>query len=245
MGLLKVRNVLLITRRELAAYFSTLSGYLIIAGVLFLDGLLFNAFAMAGTAKRSSEALADFFYYSSGSTMFCAILLSMRLIAEERQSGTLSLLYSSPVRDVEIVLGKFFSSLLFLMLFLATTLYMPALIWAYGKVSLGHLFSGYLGLFLLGSATLAIGTFGSALTKSQVLAAILSGVMVLALVICWLVARVADRPLSDVFTGLAVYGHFKPFEQGLVHLKHVSYFVFVTYLGLFAATRVLEGRRWR
>lgn len=241
-----MRAVWLIAKRELAAYLRTMSGYLIIAGVLFVDGLFFNAFAMAGGgAKRSSEVLSDFFYYSSGSTMFCAVLLSMRLLAEERQTGTLALLYSSPVRDVEIVLGKFFSALVFLCVFLAATLYMPALVFAYGKISFGHLFSGYLGLLLLGSATLAIGTFGSALTKSQVLAAILSGCMVVSLVVCWLLARVTERPLDELFSALAIYGHFKPFEQGLVHLKHVAYFLLLTYVALFGATRVLEARRWR
>lgn len=240
-----MRNVLLIARRELAAYLKTWSGYVIIAGVLFLDGLVFNAFVLTGPGKRSSEVLGDFFYVSSGLTMFCAVLLSMRLLAEERQTGTLTLLYSSPVRDWEIVLGKFLSALGFFSLFLVASAYMPAIVVAYGKVSVGHVLAGYLGLFLLGSACLAIGTFGSALTRYQVLAAILSGLMVLSLTACWILARVAERPLDDIFTGLAVYGHFKPFEQGLIHAKHVVYFCLVTYAALFATTRVLEARRWR
>jgi ABC-2 type transport system permease protein len=122
---------------------------------------------------------------------------------------------------------------------------MPLLVMAIGKVSFGQIAAGYFGLLLLGSACLAVGTFGSALTKSQVLAAILSGVMVVSLVISWLLVRVTDRPLTEIFGGLAIYGHFKPFESGLVHLKHVAYFVLVTYVALFGATRVLEARRWR
>jgi ABC-2 type transport system permease protein len=240
-----VSTVLLIARRELAAYLRTWSGYVIIAGVLFLDALLFNAFAMSGTAKKSSEVLSEFFYFSSGLTMFCSVLLSMRLLAEERQARTIELLYSSPVRDGEIVLGKFLSALAFLVLFLATTFFMPALILVYGKVSLGHIAAGYLGLFLVGSASLAIGTFGSALTKSQVLAAILSGVMVVSLLVCWLLASVAERPLNEIFTALALYGHFQPFRDGLVHVRHIAYFLVVTYVALFAATRVLEARRWK
>ncbi|MBI3181267.1 MAG: ABC transporter permease subunit [Myxococcales bacterium] len=240
-----MRTVLLIARRELAAYLRTMSGYVIIAGVLFMEGLAFNAFALYGAGKKSSDILADFFYWSSGLTMFCAILLSMRLLAEERQTRTIELLYSSPIRDEEIVLGKFLSALGFLAFFLVSTSYMPALVMAYGKVSLGHVASGYLGLFLVGSATLAIGTFGSSLTKSQVLAAIVSGVIAVSLTICWLLSRVTERPFSEIFMEASFYGHFKPFEQGLVHLKHVVYFVAVTYVGLFSATRVLEARRWR
>jgi ABC-2 type transport system permease protein len=240
-----LNTVLLIARRELAAYLRTMSGYVIIAVMLFVDGLCFNAFAMAGTAKRSSEVLGDFFFYSSGWTMVCALFLSMRLLAEERQNGTLQLLYSSPVRDWQIVTGKFLSALGFLAIFLLATGYMPLLVLAYGKISVGHLVSGYLGLLLVGSASLAIGTFGSSLTKSQVIAAVLTGVMLTALTLCWLLARITDRPLTDAITGLAWFLHFKPFGEGLVHLRHVVFFVLVTWAALFASTRVLEARRWR
>jgi len=240
-----VKNVTLIARRELQSYLRTMSGYIIIAVMLFIDGLLFNAFAVAGTAKKSSEIVAEFFTLTSGITMIGAVFLSMRLIAEERQTGTVALLYSSPIHDVEIVLGKFLASFVFLCLFFATTLYMPVLVAVYGKVSVGHIAAGYFGLMLVGATGLAIGTFGSALTKSQVVAAVLSGVMVLALTTAWLLGKVTDRPLTDIVMGLAWWGHFDAFRTGLVHIKHVTYFVLVTFISLFAATRVLEARRWR
>lgn len=239
-----MRNVMLIARRELQAYLRTMSGYVIIAAVLFVLGVLFNAYAMAGTAKKSSEIMADFFTVASGLTMVCAVLLSMRLLAEERQEGTIQLLYSAPLKDHEIVLGKFVSALVFLCLFLLTTFYMPVLVMAYGKVSAGHLAAGYLGLVLVGSASLAIGLFSSSLTKSQVVAAILGLVLVLGLTISWFLARITDRPLTEIVTQLAWYSHFQPFGQGLVHLKHIVYFVVVSFVALFAATRVLEARRW-
>ena len=240
-----MRNVLLISRRELAAYLRTMSGYIIIAVMLFIDGLLFNAYAVPGAAKKSSEILADFFTLTSGITMIGSIFLSMRLIAEERQTGTIALLYSSPVQDYEIVLGKFLAALSFLCLFFLSTAYMPLLVAVYGKVALGHIAAGYFGLTLVGACGLAVGTFGSALTRSQVVAAVLSGMMVLGLTTCWLLAKVADRPLTDVVSSLAWWGHFDPFRTGLVHVKHVSYFLLVSFLALFAATRVLEARRWR
>lgn len=240
-----MRNVSLIARRELQAYLRTMSGYVIIAVMLFIDGLMFNAFAVPGTAKKSSEVLADFFTLTSGITMVGAVFLSMRLIAEERQTGTVSLLYSSPIHDVEIVLGKFIASFLFLCLFFVSTSYMPILIAVYGKVSAGHIFAGYLGLMLVGACSLAIGTFGSALSRSQVVAAVLSGMMALALTTCWLLAKVTERPLTDIINSLAWWGHFDAFRTGLVHVKHVVYFGLVTFIALFAATRVLEARRWR
>ena len=240
-----MRNVLLIARRELAAYLRTMSGYVIIAVMLFFVGLLFNIHAMPGAAKKSSEILADFFWDCSGITLFGAAALAMRLIAEERQTGTMTLLYSSPVHDLEIVLGKYLSALAFLGLFLATTLYMPLLVAIYGKVSVGHILSGYLGLALVGAAGLAIGTFASALTRSQLVALIVGVVMCGALTSAWWLAKVTDRPMTDVVTGLAWYPHFDPFRTGLIHLKHVVYFSLVSFIGLFAATRVLEARRWR
>lgn len=241
-----MRAVVLIARRELGAYLRTWSGYLVLAGCLAVNGLLFNAFALGAGARRSSEVLSDFFYYSSGMTIVAAILLSIRLLAEERQSGTLSLLYSSPVRDGEIVLGKFLSGMAFLGLYILLTLYLPALVMVHGKVSAGQIGAGYLGLLLLGSATLAIGTFGSSLTRSQVVAAILTTCLVVAMLLCWLLARVTDRPLSGIFTALSLHGmHFQPFQKGVVHLRDVVFYGLVTYVALFSATRVLEARRWK
>lgn len=243
-----MNTVLLIARRELGAYLRTMSGYVIIAVLLFMNGLAFNVFAVAGTAKRSSEVLGDplgFFWWTSGIGMTVAVFLTMRLIAEERQTGTIQLLYSSPVHDWQIVLGKYLASLGFLCLYLLGTLYMPVLVGVYGKVSVGHVVSGYLGLTLVGSAAIALGIFGSSLTKSQVVAAIVSAVLCVVLSVCWTLAKVVDRPFTDVVTGLAWYGHFDPFAHGLVHLKHVVYFGLVTFVALFASTRVLEARRWR
>lgn len=241
-----MRSTLLIARRELGSYLRTMSGYVIIAAVLAVDGLLFNAFALGGPGKRSSEVLSLFFYFSSGTTIVASIFISMRLLAEERQAGTLALLYSSPVGDADIITGKFLSALGFLGLLTALTFYMPMLILVHGKISLGHVFAGYLGLMLLGSASLAIGTFGSALAKNQVVAAIASACMLVSLLVSWLLARVTDRPLSDIFSALALHGqHFVPFESGMIHLRDVVYYLAVTYVALFAATRVIEARRWR
>lgn len=241
-----MKTVMLIARRELAGYLRTMSGYVIIAAVLAVNGLLFNAFALGSGVRRSAEVISAFFYFSSGTTMIAAVFISMRLLAEERQAGTLNLLYSSPVRDVEIVLGKFLSAFVFLGLLTLCSVYMPLLVLVNGKISAGHLFAGYLGLLLLGAACLAIGTFGSALAKNQVLAAIGSGCMIVALLVSWLLAKVTEEPLSSIFSALALHGqHFQPFQSGIVHTRDVVYYLVVTYVALFAATRVLEARRWR
>lgn len=241
-----MRAIWLIARRELSAYLRTMSGYVIIAVILAIEGLFFNAFALGGADKLSAEVVSSFFYLASGATMFGAVFLSMRLLAEERQTGTLALLYSSPVRDIEIVVGKFLSAFIFLSLMTLISIYMPALILVNGKISVGHLAAGFLGLFLLGAASVAIGTFGSAVAKSQVLAAIVAGGILIALLVCWLLASVTERPFSDLFTALAFWNqHFSPFQSGVIHLRDVVYYLAITYVALFASARVLEARRWR
>jgi len=174
------------------------------------------------------------------------VFLSMRLLAEERQTGTMVLLASSPIREREIVIGKFLSSLIFLAMFTLAGAFMPMLILVNGKLSFGHVAAGYLGLLLLGSAALAVGTLGSALARSQVLAAIISGGMVVGLVIVWLLGTVTEKPLSDVFLALALWGrHFPPFQAGIINLRDVVYYLAVTYAALLLSVRVLEARRWR
>jgi len=237
---------LLIAQRELGTYLRSMTGYVIAAILLLVDGLLFNALALGGDDKLSATVLSNFFLYTSGLTMISSVFISMRLVAEERQTGTLVLLTSSPVRDSQIIIGKFLSGLAFLAMVLALTVFMPLLIRVNGKVSLGHLGAGYLGLLLLGSASMAIGTLGSTLGRTQVLAAIFSGCMVTGLVLCWMLVHVTERPLNDLFASLALHNkHFQPFQQGTIHLRDVVYYLMVTVVGLFATEKVMEARRWR
>jgi ABC-2 type transport system permease protein len=241
-----MRAVLLITRRELSAYLRSMTGYVIAALVLAVDGILFQAFVLGGPDRLSAEVLSNFFYIASGITMIGSVFISMRLFAEERQTGTLVLLTSSPVHDWEIVLGKFLSAFVFLGMITLATVYIPALIFVNGKVSLGHMAAGYVGLLLLGSASIAVGTFGSALARTQVLAAIFSGCMMAALVLTWMLARVTERPFTDIFTSMALWQrHFPPFQAGQIHLRDVFYYLAMTYFALFASVRVMEARRWR
>ena len=237
----------LIARRELGAYLRTMSGYVIAAVVLFVDGILFNVRALGSQQDRlSTEVLSQFFENSSGLVMAAAVFLSMRLLAEERQNGSMVLLASSPVRERDIILGKFLSAFIFLSLITLAGLFMPMLIMVNGKLSVGHVAAGYLGLLLLGSAALAIGTLGSTLARSQLLAAIISGCMVVCMIVVWMLGTVTERPLNDVFFALALWGrHFPPFQAGIIHVRDVVYYLAVTYFFLFVSIRVLEARRWR
>jgi ABC-2 type transport system permease protein len=232
--------------RELGAYFRSAMGYVVMAAVLLVDGLLFNVYALGGGAKYSADVLRDFFYFSSGTTMIASIFLTMRLLAEERQAGTLSLYYGAPVREGTVVAAKFLSAFVFLCLITLLTVYMPLLIFVHGKVTAGHIAAGYLGLLCLGAASLSVGMFGSSLARSQVVAAVVSSALLVTMLLFWLLANITDPPLSSVFGYLALHNkHFLPFMKGVVNTMDLVYYLSVTYFFLLLSARVVEARRWR
>ncbi len=239
-----MKNVALIARRELGAYLKSPMGYVIAAIVLFVDGLLFNYYALGGSPKYSAEVLQLFFAFASFMSVVSGILLSMRLLAEERQLGTLTLLLTSPVREHEIVLGKFISAFAFFALVSLATVYMPALIFVNGKVSVGQIFAGYLGLLMLGGLALAIGLFASSLSSSQIVAAVSGGAIVTAVYLCHLGAKVADPPLRDILSFISWQRHLQ-WQNGIINLRDVFYFLSGTYLFLLLTTHVMQARRWR
>jgi ABC-2 type transport system permease protein len=238
-------RALTIARRELYAYMRSPLGSAIIAAALLVDGILFY-YASLDTKKLSAQLLSQFFFDSTAATMGAGLLLSMRLLAEERQSGTIILLNTAPIRDRDIVLGKFISAFGMLTLMNLLTIYMPLMVYVRGKVSVGHILVGYLGLTLFGAAVTAIGLFASSLARSQVVAVIIGAVMVASFVLLWVVARAVDPPFNTFFSALALHHeNYRPFMMGTLQFDRVAYYLMITYFFLLAATKVLEARRWR
>lgn len=250
-----MRNVFLIAGRELLAYLRTPSGYFIAAAILLLDGLMFMTMAVQDVSfvsestgkKLSADVLQDYLFWAGGLTSVAAVLLAMRLFAEERSSGTQVLLFTSPVTETQVVIAKYLSAFTLLTVITLASLYLPALIFVNGKVSIGHIAAGYLGMLLLGAASLAVGLLGSALASNQLVALILGGVMVFMLnVLSWYIAKVTEPPLSEVISHMALYmKHFHPFRRGLLQTSNVVMLLSVTYFALLTATRVLQSQRWR
>jgi len=240
-------TVSVVFRREFAEYVRSVLGYVVAAAVLLLAGLLFYAQALGPAAgeRLSGEVLARFFYTMSGLVAIAAVALSIRLIAEERQAGTLVLLSTSPVREWEVVLGKFLSAFAFLGTITLVSCYMPLLVMINGKVSLGQVLVGYLGLLLIGGACLAIGLFATSLTRYQLVAAVVASVLTGTMFLFWQLSLVLDPPLSRVFAGLAIHArHFQGFQVGTLHLRDVVYYLAVTYFFLLLATKTMEVKRW-
>jgi ABC-2 type transport system permease protein len=239
-------TALLIARREFGSYFRSWMGPSLMAGALLVDGLLFNFYNGLDKKLLSGQVLTQFFYNTSGVTMIAAILLTVRSLAEERQTGTLVLLNTAPVKDRDIVLGKFLAAFGVLALTTLLSVYMPAWLFLHGKVAVGHIAVGYLGLLLLGAALTAIGVFGSALASSQVVALIISAVLAAVFVLLWMVAKATEPPLNQFVSALAVHHeNFRPFMNGILLPSGVVFYVLFTYAFLFASTKVLEARRWQ
>ncbi len=240
-----MRGILLVARRDFAAYVNTLWGWIIIAVALLLDGLFFHAMALTKTAQYSSEVLSKFYFYSGGVALGVGVVVTMRLFAEERQVGTMVLLESSPLSDRQLVFGKYLSAMMFMGFLHLLTLYMPAMIFVNGKVAWEQIAVGYFGIMLMSSAGVAMGTWASSVSRNQILAAVLGAVLVLLFVFCHWLAQVVDAPFKTLFANMAFYAkQFAPFEDGRLNTSNVVYFVSVTFAFLLLAAQSLTARRW-
>lgn len=238
-------RVFLIARRELSAYFRSPLGSVVIASALLLDGILFYWRSLS-QRLLSGEALSEFFWWTSGVTITASLFLSMRLVAEERQTGTFTLLNTAPLREWEIIGGKYLSVFAMVLLLTALSVYMPLLLLVNGKVSGGHILVGYLGQILIGGAAAAIGLFASTLTRSQLVAIVVGAAIVVVMLVFWVLAQAIDPPLNKFLAAAALHhANFRPFQFGILELGAVAYYLSVAYLFLLGAVKILEARRWR
>ena len=236
-----MRNVVTIAKRELQAYFVSPIAYVVTAAFLAVTGYLFSLILY-----YSREATMRYMFLNM-TTIFLLIapVLTMRLLAEEQSKGTMELLLTSPVRDWEVVTGKYLASVALLVVMLALTAYYPILLNVYGEPDAGPLWSGYLGLFLLGSTLLSLGLLTSAVTSNQIVAAVLGFALVL---IFWLLGGLsgfASGKLQNLVNYLDLSTHFMDFTRGVIDSKDIVYFLSVIAGSLFLTTRILETRRWR
>lgn len=240
-----MRAVWLIAARELRAWLRGPTAYVIAAIVLAITGLLFNVFALGGPARPSSEIIRKFFFFSAGTTMIAAILLGMRTLAEERRDGTDVLLRTAPVGEGTVVLAKWAAAWVLLCGVLALSAYLPLLVAVRGSVPVAHVVVGYVGLALMGGAVCAVGTAASSLTRSQLLAGVVGGGVLAALLSTWRLARVVHPPFDEVFAYAAFFdAHFAPFSRGEFPVSSTVYFASVTAVALVGARAALVARRW-
>jgi ABC-2 type transport system permease protein len=236
-----MRNAWIIARRELYAYFVSPIAYLVAAAFLLLCGIFF----IAGVTSWQDAMLQSMLGSLSIVLIFVAPILTMRLLSREHDQGTIELLLTAPVRDWEVVAGKYLASwLYFLGMIAVTALYLPVLT-LYGNPDLGTIGAGYLGLVLLGGALLALGVLASALTRNQVIAAVIGVGASVGLWLLDLLGGLFGSGARSVIAYLSPSSHYYSFVDGIIDTRDLVYYVSATFVFLFLATRVLQSRRWQ
>jgi len=254
-----MRNILTIARKEIGAYFASPIAYLLMALFGLLFGFVFYSavayFVMTGLRSQAmgqgqAMSVNDFvigpvFSNASVFGLFLMPLITMRLFAEEKRSGTIELLLTSPLHDWEIVLGKWIGAMTMYLCVILLAVCDIALLFVWGKPDWRPVLAGLLGLILQGGCVLAIGTFISTLTKNQIIAgAATFAVCLLLFVLSW-VSSYNEAGWAQAVAYCSILTHFEPFSRGIIDTKDVIFYVSVIFLGLFLTTRSLESLRWR
>lgn len=238
-----MRNVLIIARKELNTFFGSPVAYVVTAFFLLVMGYFFYLI----TVLSRQAALRDVFGNMSVILLLVMPFLTMRLLAEEERMGTIELLLTSPVRDWEVVVGKFVGALVFFLFMLALTLLYPLLLSRLGSPDWGPIGSGYLGVLLYGAAALAIGVFASSVSQNQIVAGFLSFAILIIMFLLDAAGRAVSGGgwLSNLLQNLSLQAHFDDFIRGIVDTAHIAYYLALVAFFLFLATRIVEARRWR
>jgi ABC-2 type transport system permease protein len=236
--------------RELRAYFVSPLAYVVLFFLLVLDGVVFSLI-VTYLADPRQPAGRPFDYFFGGFpfwliVLFAVPVITMRLLAEERKSGSIEVLMTAPISEGQVVAGKFAAALAFwVVLWLPTVLY-AVILERYGDVDWGTLGAGYLGILLLGAFFLSIGLMCSALTRNQIVAAVAAFSLSLLVFFVGFVTGLVDQPRLQELTGyVSVIDHMDELRRGIVDTRRLVYYVSGTFLFLFVAARALEDRKWR
>ena len=238
-----MKNIAIISGKELSSYLSSPMAYIVAAIFLALSGTFFATYL--ADINYTDTSITGFLNAAQFLILLFAAVLTMRLIAEEKKLGTWEFLLTAPVRDIEIILGKFLGSLVMLTGMLMLTLYYPILLVMLGDPDLGPILTSYLGLFLLGSACLSIGIFSSSITANQIVSAVVAGGIIFALWFLGVTGNMVSGPLGEVLAYLSLSHHFPDFMRGIIDTRAIVYYLSVTALFLYLAMGSIETGRWR
>ena len=240
---------LVICRRELYSFFASFIAYILAAVFLLLSGYFFYSdlifFILFGGFVLPS-GLWQFVFLDMRMVMLLVLpLVTMRLFAEEKKLGTIELLWTYPVRDGEIVAGKFLAAWIFLLAMLAPTMINPLVFHRFHAFDVGPLAAAYLGILLLGTAFIACGLFVSSLTENQVVSAMVTyGILVFFWFLTWNEEAVSEEVLK-VLLGLSLFDHFHNFTRGVIDTRDVVFFLLFIAFFLFLTLLSLAARKWR
>ena len=233
-----MRRFAILWLKEERALFSSPIAYVLITVFLVIMGYSFTLMLFIGHLG----SLMHLFYQMFVLFLLTVPIITMRLLAEERKLGTIEVLLTSPATEAQIVLAKFAASMSLLLLMLALSVTYAVVLAIYGNPDWGPIFSGYLGLVLLGAALVGVGLLASALTANQIIAALLS---LSAFLLLWIIDEfgyLLPDPLDTLVVNLSLSVHFKPFATGSLYFSDVAFYVSAAVLALFLSVRALAWR---
>ena len=236
-----------IAKREFRSYFDSPLAYVVICLSLLLLGI--RVFFWGKFWQTDRATLASMFEAIPFGLSFLIVpVVTMRLVAEEKRSGTLEMLITLPVRDSDVIMGKFLGAFGLVLVLILSTLVYPLLmftfVWHLGPLDNGPVFSGYVGLVLFATAAVSLGLLISALTESQVIAFFITFILLVLLLFVGEMAQHVPNLLGTVLREISFMEHFLPFERGLIDTRDVVFFLSCSVLALMFAFRALESRKW-
>jgi len=242
----QMKNIAAVCAKELYTYFVSPIAYFVCFVFTAISGFLFSIVLITASRNGATGAVVmeTIFGNLAIILLFFTPVLTMKLFAEERKTGTIELLLTSPITDGEVVLGKFLASWTLLFIMLALTLLFPFLAQRFGPLDSGVLLSGYLGVILIGSSFLALGLLMSSMCKNQLIAALTSFGILITL---WVIGSLSARygALGKFLSYLSLLEHYYDFTRGVILLKDVIYYVSFIGVCLFATFKSIESSKWR
>ena len=235
-----MKKALPIFYRELSAYFNSLMAYIVISVFLLLTGWFFTSelFLSGDSSLRNVFGIIPFIF------IFFIPAITMRLLSEERKSGTIELLVTMPISDLDIVLGKYFAGLGLLIMALLFTFPYALTIMILGEPDIGMLICGYLGLILMGASYVSIGVFASTISKNQVVSFILAFLIIFAL---WMIDKflvIMPTNLVPYLQFLSIDYHFQNISRGVIDSRDLLYYISLVIFMLSLSKLSLESRKW-
>jgi ABC-2 type transport system permease protein len=235
-----MRKVLTIAAKEIRSYFVSPMGYVVLAFFLGICGLIF---ALTVTMTQAEASMAGIFHTMIFVSLMMVPIITMGLLSQEQATGSLELLMTNPIRETEVVLGKYLAALTLYALALLGSLEFAIIIGAFGEPDWMAILSGYIGVLLAGMAFIAIGVFSSAIVANQIAAAVLGYVMLL---FFWLIGwldTATESVIGDVAKYISILENFQDFAKGIIDSRPVIFFVSLIVFALFLSVRSLESKR--
>ena len=232
---------LVISRREIRTYFNSPVAYIVVPVFVIITGYLF--FTQLFLEKQAE--MRGFFNIMPLLFMFMIPAITMRLLADEKASGTLELLITMPVRDSEVVIGKFLAAMALLCTAIGLTVVFAITVKSLGPLDRGPTIGGYLGLVLMGGAYVSIGVMASALTRNSIVSFIVAFAISFALYLLGRLTQFLPQALQKLVAYLSIDGHFENIGRGVIDTRDLIYYFSVMVVCLLIATLSLESRRWK